>query len=377
MPRQRWTHLLAAISLLLLVVCALPSWTFALWSWWTNHRHQPPPVLATLAASGLAGETLQWSPDGRYLAEQMLLPGLTPTAPAGKAIILWDVSARRELRRFTNADGALAFAWSPNGRYFATTDGSHILIWPAQQINASTTPIARLNAHDKHQPITSLAWASDGQTLAAADEGGLDLFQAPTGSTGWQRKHYVKDSPCATSACNRLLSWSPDGRWLLAAPWHARDATSGVGIWDTQTWQQASLLDASAPLAWSPDGTLVLVRASDETTLQALHAGSWSVAWTINLTNDLGQSYSVYPQAASWSPDGAWLVSSADGWVDLRPADTHQSFWVWQEQRRDQGIYTATSLAWSPDAHTLAVTTDGTASVTLYNLRDPAPPSLF
>jgi hypothetical protein len=306
------------------------------------------------------------------LAEQITLNG----AQHSSAVVLWDVQTRREVRRFTGADGGLALAWSPDGLWLATTDGTRTLIWLASQIEVpggSVTPAAQLAVLDPNEAITGLAWAKDGQTLAMVDEGGLGIWQPVDGST-WQQTHYFQDSACATTVCGRRLLWSPDGRWLLASPWHATDGSSGVGVWDTQTWNEQSLLGAAQPLAWSPDSALVVVRNNDETTLSAVRAGSWDVAWTVNPNQDVHQSYNVYPEAAGWSPDGTWLAGSMDGWVDLWPTKTRQSAWVWEEQRQDQGIYTTTSLAWSHDAHTLAVTTDGMAEVTLYDLSDPLPP---
>ncbi len=382
-PRDRWfrnhrnlIRLLVTLALALLVVCALPLWAFGLWSAWFGSSHQPPPVLARLDPGGQRADAVGWSPDGRFLAEQITLAGAKSGDPNGAAVVLWDMSARREVRRLSGAQGGLAFAWSPDGAWLATTDGAHVFLWRTLEIDTpggSVSPAARLNAPDPNEPVTGLAWAKDGLTLAVVDEQGLGIWK-PSGGSGWKQQQYFRDSPCATVSCGRLLLWSPDGRWLLAAPWHGSNGISGVGVWDTQTWKQAPLLAASAPLAWSPDSALVLVRASNETTLSAVRAGSWTAAWTINPNPDLRQGYNVYPQAAGWSSDGRWLVGSADGWVDLWPTDTRKSAWVWNEQQRDQSIYSATSLAWSPGADTLAVTTDGTALLTLYDLRNPSPP---
>jgi len=366
--------LILTISLVLLVVCALPVWTFGLWSAWADNSHAPPPILATLNPGGQRASAVAWSPDGRYLAEQITLSG--KQAATKGAVVLWDVQTRREVRRFTGPDGGLALAWSPDGLWLATTDGAQTLLWKASQIETpggSVAPAARLAAPDPSEAITGLAWAKDGQTLAMVDEGGLGIWQPVDGST-WQQIHYFQDSPCATILCERSLLWSPDGRWLLASPWHATDGSSGVGVWDAQTWTEQALLTAAQPLAWSPDSSLVVVRNDDETTLSAMRAGSWKAAWTVNPNQDVHQSYNVYPEAAGWSSDGAWLAGSMDGWVDLWPTNTRQSAWVWEEQEQSQGIYTATSLAWSPDAQTLAVTTDGQAEVTLYDLSNPSPP---
>jgi len=371
----RWASRILALAVTLLVVCMLPLWVFGIWSIWYTNSHAPPPVLAVLNPGGQRADDARWSPDGRYLAEQFTLDGSPPGNPNGVAVALWDVAGQREIRLFTGADGGLAAAWSPDGSVLATTDGTHVLLWPVQQIEvpgANVAPVAGLSAHDPNEKISDLAWAKDGQTLAVADEGGLDIWTRV--GAAWKQQQYFPDSSCATLLCNRHLSWSPDGTWLLVAPWHTAAGQSGVGTLNTQTWKSGPLIDASAPLAWSPDGSLVLLRARDDTTLMAAQAGSWKTAWTINPNLDLHQNDAVYPDAAGWSPDGRWLVGTADGWVDLWPTDTRRSVWVWNEQHISQGIYGVNSLSWSPDSHTLAVTTDGTARLILYDMRDPSPP---
>lgn len=378
--RHRVALLILAVSLTLLVVCALPVWAFGLWSAWDAHRYAPPPVLAALDPGGRSASEARWSPDGRYLAEQVTLAGAAAGDPNGAAVVLWDAQARREVRRFTGADGGLTLAWSPDGSWLATTGGTFALLWRAAEIETaggSVRPVARLEPSqdppDSSEPISGLAWAPDGRTLAVADEGGLSIWQS-AGESGWKQIRYFRDGACATALCGRRLLWSPDGQWLLAAPWHGAGGASGVGVWDAQTWSRAALLDASAALAWAPDSSLVVVRNEDETTLSAVRSGSWQVAWTLDPNANLHQSYRVYPQAAGWSPDGRYLAGSMDGWVSLWPTDTRASAWVWEEQQRDQGIYAATSLAWSPDTFALAVTTDGTARLTLYDMSNPASP---
>ena len=364
------------VGLVLVVVCVVPVWVFGVWVWWSGRQHQPPPVLATLHADGQRGDQLAWSPDGKYLAEQITLPGAIAGDPKGTAIIIWDIASGQEVRRFTGGDGGLAFAWSPDSALLATTDGSRTLIWRILDITApgnTARPVATLAGHSKYDQISALAFGKDEQALAVADDRGVDLFQA-VGGGSWKQLLYVPDSLCATTPCTRSLSWSPDGSWLLAAPWHLSDGTSGVGALDTRTWKQVAFLDASAPLAWSPDSSEVLVRASDETTLSALRTSNWTTAWSINPNSDIHQGYNVYPQAAGWSPDNEWLVGSADGWVDLWPLSTRRSAWVWNEQHASQHIYAVNSLAWSPDARSLALTTDGTANVTLYDMSNPSPP---
>ncbi len=367
---RRWTMGIGMVSLALLVMCALPVWAFGLWGVWVNNSHAPPPVLARLDPGGQGASEAGWSPDGRYVAEQITLAG----GGAG-AVVLWDTRTRREVRRFVGADGGLAAAWSPDGAWLATTDGTRALLWGAAEVEqpgGDVTPTARLAAPDAHEAVTGLAWAKDGNALAMVDEGGLGIWRA-AGVLGWEQVRYFADGPCAMSSCGRRVLWSPDGAWLLAFPWHGQDGASGIGVWAAETWNEQPLLKAAAALAWSPDGSRVVVRNADETTLSALRAGQWTVDWTVNPNADVHQSYRVFPQAAGWSPDGRWLAGSMDGWVDLWPTDTRATVWVWEEQARDVGVYVATSLAWSPDGRTLAVTTDGLARLTLYDLSHPTP----
>jgi WD40 repeat protein len=375
--RLSWQGIGLALLLSVVVLCAAPLWFFALWDGWVARSHQPPPVLTTLNPQGSRADVVSWSPDGRFLTEQVTFNAGTDVTQASSAIVLWDMTTEQEVRRFPGLFSAAAMAWSPDGAWLATSDGGTALIWAAAQVEGSgnaVTPMALISAPAKEVGITGLAWSRDGQMLATVGEGGLTIWQATANATLWQQTQFFPDQVCSTGICDRALLWSPDGRWLLAAPWHGEKGVLGVSAWDAQTWQQQPLLDASAPLAWSLDSSLVLVRSSNESTLAALQAGSWAPAWTLNPNPDLHQPYSIYPQAAVWSPDGRWLVGAADGWVDLWHADTRQSAWVWNEQHLDRGVYTVNSLAWSPDGQTLAVVTDGTAQITLYDLHNPDPP---
>ncbi|HEY7127902.1 MAG TPA: WD40 repeat domain-containing protein [Ktedonobacterales bacterium] len=377
-PAKRFSRqgMLLATILIILVFCAAPLWFFGLWSGWFAHSHQPPPVLTTLDPQGHRADMVSWSPDGRFLTEQVTFNAGTDVTQATSAVVLWDMTTEQEVRRFPGLFSAAAMAWSPDGAWLATSDGNTVLIWAAAQVEGSgnaVAPMALISAPASELGITGLAWSKDGKTLATVGEGGLTIWQSADG-VAWQKIQGFGDQLCSLGVCDRALLWSPDGKWLLASPWHNKDGLLGVGAWNAQTWEQQPLLDASAPLAWSPDSSLVLVRSSNETTLAALQPGSWAPAWTLNPNPDLHQRYSTFPQAAVWSPDGKWLVGAADGWVDLWHADTRQSVWVWNEQHTDQGIYTVNSLAWSPDGTTLAVVTDGTAQITLYDLHDPDPP---
>lgn len=378
LPRRLpWQGLVLALLVTLLVVCAAPLWFFALWSGWFTHSHQPPPVVTTLDPHGARADAVSWSPDGRFLTEQVTVSTGADVTQATSAVVLWDMTTEREVRRFPGLFSIATMAWSPDGAWLATSDGNTALIWAAALVEGSgnaVSPTAQISAPALELGITGLAWSKDGQALATVGEGGLTIWQSAASGSLWQQVKFFPDALCSTGVCDRALSWSPDGRWLLASPWHGEKGVLGVGAWDAQTWQPLPLLDASAPLAWAPDSSVVLVRSSNETTLAALQPGSWAPAWTLNPSPDLHQPDNPYTQAAGWSPNGKWLVGAADGWVDLWQTATRRSVWVWNEQHANQGIYTVNSLAWSPDGSTLAVVTDGTAQITLYDLHDPDPP---
>jgi WD40 repeat protein len=310
---------------------------------------------------GLRGEKLRsiggvaLTADGKTLAV---------TLGFGKALALWDLAARKELRRWeANSGDRLAF--SPDGRLLVSADDG-LRLWDP----ATGKETAHLKGHTGK--ITAVTFSPDGKLLASAGEDGTIRFWDPLSG---QELH------CFGQHCGnfRSLAFSPDGKTLASAgaritlwdvasqkdliptPGH-RDgvfslalspdgkvlASTGfdytLRIWDLATGTERRRVDVqgrwSGHSAFSPDGK-ILAWADDETLCLADPA-------TGENTRKLATNAKVW--CLTFSPDGKLLATGSDAKVvHLRnPIDGTILRTI------DTAPFTVFPLTFSPDGTTLA-----------------------
>jgi WD40 repeat protein len=317
------------------------------------------------------GPFVVFSPDGQRLAEG---------ASKGE-IRIWDTRTYQVLVRLPE-DGTSSIAFSPDGRYLATTKGNwwteangEVTIWDSRTGEKCRT----LHGHTGF--VLSLAYSPDGRRIASV---GMDrtvkLWDVATGRValtlrgpgdfirsvafspdGWRvlaacedRKVWTWDAtPLEEQAARDAstlrghsgaifgLDFHPDGRRLATA---SADAT--VRIWDFRSGKGEITLPGRGPLwsvAFRPDGRrLAAVGGQD-------YVGLWDAA--------SGKELSPIPAPISvglgtaFSPDGRFLACV--GW--------DRSVWVWDATTgavlhniRDAHAYTIYSLAISPDSRYIA-----------------------
>jgi WD40 repeat protein len=179
---------------------------------------------------------LAWSPDGKFLA----------TSDYGRGLVTFDIQTGKIIS--TQEDFLMSpydIAWSPNGsRLVATGDmGYGFRRW-----RVDTDESVRLYDTRVAAFATQLEWSSDGKRIASVHaDGTLCFWTASTNHCdGYIKAHFLQ----ALS-----LAWSPDGTQL---------ATGGgvIRIWDTSTGNLLSsfgLNDGSiySQLEWLANGTLI------------------------------------------------------------------------------------------------------------------------
>jgi RNA polymerase sigma factor (sigma-70 family) len=204
-------------------------------------------------------DSLAWSPDGKRLVG---------TGWIGQSIRLWDPGTGKELPPLgilPNAGGAKCLALSPDGKLLATGGMDRVIrLWDL----AARKEIRQLTG--QQGSIWALAFAPDGQTIAAVTASGKYIFYANgTDST-------IRLWDVATGRSLRTLkgpeagswsvAWSPDGRVL---------ATGGedgeIRLWETATWgERVRLKGHEGPvsaLAFTRDGPQLISGGSDTTAL--------------------------------------------------------------------------------------------------------------
>lgn len=142
---------------------------------------------------------------------------------------------------------------------------------------------------------------------------------------------------------------SPDGTKVVTA-----ERTGIVGLWDAATGKQIRLLrgheDQIHDARFSPDGKAIASAARDGT------ARTWDVETGAQIAVHK-QSGGSYVDAVSFSPDGRWVLSSGNGWVEIwnaRTGEVHSSTRIGPE---DEGAFT-TFARFSADGKAIVVMDD-------------------
>jgi len=251
---------------------------------------------------------------GGVIAQSPLFLGPYPLLTYGPSGYIWSI------------------AWSPDGKYIASTDNSAdyaVQVWDA------TTGNLKVTYRGYSSPVYAVAWSPDGRRIASgSDDGTVQVWDAVDGGHVFT---YRGHSNAVSS-----VAWSPDGTRIVSGSY---DDT--VQVWDAITGQ--TLLTyrghSDAPfVAWSPDSKYI-TSASD--------GGDSVVVWDAVS----GRTITTYQQrdhrgvaALAWSPKDSRIAS---GYVDgtLQVWDATSGSTITTYQRYYGGVF---ALAWSPDGKRIA-----------------------
>jgi len=210
-----------------------------------------------------------FSPDARLLvtAGGSKRPAGGGAAPdlADNSAWLWEVSTGVVVGRLSSNDShASAVAFSPDGRFVATTAATDIVrLWDVSQVREIGTLPRRTGVADK------IAFSPDGSLLATA--GGRNATRLWNVATGTEVRQMTKDPA-------RDIAFSPDGR-LLATAGGVRPPAGGaasaapdmaVRLWEVSTGQPVECPARHdgevTAIAFSPAGGILAASSLDRTT---------------------------------------------------------------------------------------------------------------
>jgi WD40 repeat protein len=210
-------------------------WGVQVWDFARGTVQRLPPDPAAVTFPPYAGR-VDYSPDGRLLAA------------VGATVRLWHVQDWTWLPVIGYDSASTSLAFSPDGKTLVT---SHSVKTPGRAYEHflrfwdSRTRQLRKTLRGHTAQATSLSFAPNSQTLAAACEQSLLVWEVTTGAKLVHHKidkQHFKD-----------VAFTPDGRFLLLA---RNDKT--VRVWDTQTWSEQAAFDwdigAIVSVAVAPDG---------------------------------------------------------------------------------------------------------------------------
>jgi len=190
------------------------------------------------------------------------------------------------------------------------------------------------------EAILSVAFSSDGQTLATAShDNTIQLWKLSTDRALNTFQDHVS-----------AIAFSPDGRSLAAADWD-----KNVQLWGMTNGQILDTMDGHTgpvlAVAFSPDGRIVASGSGDKT------VRLWNVATGKSANILAGHTGDV--RSVAFSPDGRMIASgSADNTINLWDAATGKLVRTLKGHTRP-----VNAVAFSPDGHTLASASDDTSII--------------
>ncbi|MFF8432219.1 hypothetical protein ACF07Y_45245 [Streptomyces sp. NPDC016566] len=277
------------------------------------------------------------SPDGHTLASG---------SDTGK-LQLWDTATgklRATLTGHTTKDTGLSvdLEFSPDSHTLATSsDDNTVQLW-----NTATGKLrATLTGHTTKDTGLTVDFSPDSHTIATNGDNTVQLWDTATGRlratlTG----HTTKDTGLSAVFNGLSAVFSPDSHTL---------ATSGdntVQLWNTATGKLRTTLtghtEVVESLVFSPDGRTLATSGDKTVQLWDTATGKLRATLTGHTNPDAGLS-------VDFSPDGRTLATSGDKTVQLWNTATGKL-----RATLTGHTDTVTSVAFSPDGHTLTTSSD-------------------
>jgi WD40 repeat protein len=138
--------------------------------------------------------TLEWSPDGRYIA----------TGDQDSTVHFWITETGQDLQMWGYETKVLELAWSCNSRYLATGGGTQVVIWDCSGKGPAGTKPIMLEGHQ--HLIKHLKFQRNGMLLASGgNDGMVGIWRVERKKSALLTSATFKD-PIAG------ITWSPDDR---------------------------------------------------------------------------------------------------------------------------------------------------------------------
>ncbi len=325
--------------------------------------------------SGNHINSLTFSPDGHYVltagSEGAALVSSVDTGEmsaylfAGQTIILWSATYSRDGRLIVTAAGdGTSRVWAAQGGYplaaLRSTGGDVYSAMFSPDGNSVLTG---------NRDGAARIWDFHAGSILAAVPAGAALLEAAYSPSGSQIVAVTKDAtarvfdgrtgrPITTMTGQggqvKQAIYSPDGSMLATA-----SDDGSTWIWSTRTWQRLQNLGRHSggvnQVAFSPDGRLLATAGADGTVV-VWSVPAWKVVTTLRGFQGLAKGELFTAASVAFSPDSRTLaviangavtshlliLYSVDNWHKLRQASISSSL-VWTVAYSPDGKYLVTS----------------------------------
>ena len=233
--------------------------------------------------------SVRFSTDGRFIeTEGGAYDALVGKIGGGGGAILgpaflWDLSTGQQLRRVSG--GLLNMtcaAYSPDGRFVLTGSWEIAQLWDA----ATGEEIQRFGRHSNW--VRDVAFSRDGRlVLTGSSDGTARLWDAITGE---ELQRFTGHSDVVET-----VALSPDGGLVATGSY---DRT--VRVWDANNGKELHRLEGLPPVAFSPDGRLLITNSA-----------SGAVLWDPTTGNEVRRLAKPHSSidACAFSADGRWVLT--------------------------------------------------------------------
>ncbi len=256
---------------------------------WDATRGQGPRVLAATESQAHVAVP---SRDGTRIA-------VAHWDPVATNIRLVDAESGREIRPlrslpfYKGVISRILVAFSPDGRWIASTDGNTSL-----QVHDAETGQERATLTNHPSRLTALEFDADGKRLAVGFDEQIKVWS-------WAEAREVASIPCRFSP--QALAFSPDGSKLAAVGTGTFDVANrlpqpGLGqVWETASGKLLFDLPRNdlriVAVAFSPDGSK-LATSSWDRTARLVDASNGKELFAL-------RGHSSYVNGVGFSPDGS------------------------------------------------------------------------
>ena len=319
----------------------------------------------------LAAESVAAEPTHPLTARRLAAAAwrISPTSQAGSVLVhfLMDQQQGGILPGNPANGGALAVAFSPDGKLLATGYGNgYLRLWNPATGQATGSPLLADTSPQGQRGVGAVAFSPDGKLLATAGgDGYVRLWNTAT------RQATGAPLPAVSNGNVNAVAFSPDGKLLATA-----GSDGYVRLWNPATHRQIGKpLTGHAgeitSVAFSPDGKLLASGGGDDGTVRL---------WNPVTRQPVGSPIPAVTRpgagvgSVAFSPDGKLLASGGDGYVRLWNPATRQPVGApLHASARNGGRRWVLGVAFSPDGKLLASAGwDGTMRLWNPATRQPA-----